>query len=198
MLHCGDSSRLSQDPSPSNGALIIVAAMPFVLALDQGTTSSRAIVFDESGAVRAMAQAEFRQIFPQPGWVEHDPEEIWRTQLARGARGARQRTDRGRATSRRSASPISARRRCCGTARPARRSPTPSSGRTAGPPTICDELEARRPRATGHAQRPASCSIRTSPAPSSLAARPRARRARAGRARRARLRHDRHLARSGS
>ena len=55
--------------------------MPFVLALDQGTTSSRAIVFDESGAVRAMAQAEFRQIFPQPGWVEHDPEEIWRTQL---------------------------------------------------------------------------------------------------------------------
>src|SRR5262245_30263125 len=55
--------------------------MPFVLALDQGTTSSRAIVFDEAGAVRAMAQAEFRQIFPQPGWVEHDPEEIWRTQL---------------------------------------------------------------------------------------------------------------------
>ncbi|HTO49609.1 MAG TPA: glycerol kinase GlpK [Burkholderiales bacterium] len=55
--------------------------MPLVLALDQGTTSSRAIVFDESGAVRAMAQAEFRQIFPQPGWVEHDPEEIWRTQL---------------------------------------------------------------------------------------------------------------------
>jgi glycerol kinase len=55
--------------------------MPFVLALDQGTTSSRAIVFDESGAVRAMAQAEFRQIFPQPGWVEHDPEEIWRTQI---------------------------------------------------------------------------------------------------------------------
>jgi glycerol kinase len=55
--------------------------MPFVLALDQGTTSSRAIVFDESGAVRAMAQAEFRQIFPQPGWVEHDPEEIWSTQV---------------------------------------------------------------------------------------------------------------------
>ena len=55
--------------------------MPFVLALDQGTTSSRAMVFDESGAVRAVAQAEFRQIFPQPGWVEHDPEEIWRSQL---------------------------------------------------------------------------------------------------------------------
>ncbi|HSD53564.1 MAG TPA: glycerol kinase GlpK [Burkholderiales bacterium] len=56
--------------------------MKSVLALDQGTTSSRAIVFDESAAVRGMAQREFRQIFPQPGWVEHDPEEIWRSQLA--------------------------------------------------------------------------------------------------------------------
>ncbi len=55
--------------------------MRYVLALDQGTTSSRAIVFDEAGGVRATAQAEFRQIFPQPGWVEHDPEEIWRSQL---------------------------------------------------------------------------------------------------------------------
>ncbi len=54
--------------------------MPFILALDQGTTSSRAIVFDHTGAVRASAQAEFRQIFPQPGWVEHDPMEIWATQ----------------------------------------------------------------------------------------------------------------------
>jgi glycerol kinase len=53
----------------------------YVLALDQGTTSSRAIAFDEAGGVRALAQAEFRQIFPQPGWVEHDPEEIWRSQL---------------------------------------------------------------------------------------------------------------------
>jgi glycerol kinase len=54
--------------------------MAFVLALDQGTTSSRAIVFDEQGAIRAVAQQEFRQIFPQPGWVEHDPTEIWATQ----------------------------------------------------------------------------------------------------------------------
>src|SRR4029450_3119746 len=54
--------------------------MPFVLALDQGTTSSRAIVFDEGGGVRGGAQAEFRQIFPQPGWVEHDAMEIWATQ----------------------------------------------------------------------------------------------------------------------
>ncbi|HEX7528292.1 MAG TPA: FGGY family carbohydrate kinase, partial [Thermoanaerobaculia bacterium] len=54
--------------------------MPFVLALDQGTTSSRALVFDRGGAVRGMAQQEFRQIFPEPGWVEHDPTEIWATQ----------------------------------------------------------------------------------------------------------------------
>jgi glycerol kinase len=56
--------------------------MKFILALDQGTTSSRAMVFDHVGAVRAVAQREFRQIFPQPGWVEHDPNEIWETQLA--------------------------------------------------------------------------------------------------------------------
>ncbi len=56
--------------------------MPHVLALDQGTTSSRAIVFDESGAQVALAQREFRQIFPRPGWVEHDPREIWESQLA--------------------------------------------------------------------------------------------------------------------
>ena len=54
--------------------------MPHILALDQGTTSCRAMIFDESGAVRAVAQKEFRQIFPQPGWVEHDAEEIWATQ----------------------------------------------------------------------------------------------------------------------
>jgi len=53
-----------------------------LLALDQGTSSSRAIVFHASGRIVAMAQREFRQIFPQPGWVEHDPEEIWSSQLA--------------------------------------------------------------------------------------------------------------------
>jgi len=56
--------------------------MAFILALDQGTTSSRAIVFDRSGDIRAVAQKEFEQIFPQPGWVEHDPNEIWATQVA--------------------------------------------------------------------------------------------------------------------
>jgi glycerol kinase len=55
--------------------------MSFILALDQGTTSSRAIIFDHQGLARAIAQQEFKQIYPQPGWVEHDPREIWRTQL---------------------------------------------------------------------------------------------------------------------
>ncbi|MED5620779.1 glycerol kinase GlpK [Ideonella sp. BN130291] len=56
--------------------------MTYLLALDQGTSSSRSIVFDRAGHIVAMAQREFRQIFPNPGWVEHDPEEIWASQLA--------------------------------------------------------------------------------------------------------------------
>jgi glycerol kinase len=56
--------------------------MAYLLALDQGTSSSRSIVFDEQARPLAMAQQEFRQHYPQPGWVEHDPEEIWQTQLA--------------------------------------------------------------------------------------------------------------------
>ncbi len=55
--------------------------MSFILALDQGTTSSRAIVFDRAGAIRATAQKEFEQIFPRAGWVEHDPREIWSSQI---------------------------------------------------------------------------------------------------------------------
>jgi len=54
----------------------------YVMALDQGTTSSRCLLFDSDGQPRAMAQREFLQIYPQPGWVEHDAEEIWWTQLA--------------------------------------------------------------------------------------------------------------------
>jgi glycerol kinase len=54
--------------------------MKHILALDQGTTSSRAIVFDHAGSVMAVAQKEFPQLFPQPGWVEHDPRDIWSTQ----------------------------------------------------------------------------------------------------------------------
>ena len=70
--------------------------MPYILALDQGTTSSRAILFDESGAIAAVAQHEFKQYYPQPGWVEHDPMEILTSQMgcaveALGKVGARPR-----------------------------------------------------------------------------------------------------------
>src|SRR5437879_4410699 len=61
----------------SSGSLTV----PFILALDEGTTSARAIVFDHDGTIKAVAQKEFEQIFPKAGWVEHDPEEIWTTQI---------------------------------------------------------------------------------------------------------------------
>lgn len=54
----------------------------FMMALDQGTTSSRCILFDKGGAIKSVAQAEFPQIYPKPGWVEHDPMEIWSSQAA--------------------------------------------------------------------------------------------------------------------
>ena len=66
---------MTKDRSAANAAR-------FVLAIDQGTTSSRAILFDHAGAAVASAQQEFRQHFPQPGWVEHDAGEIWATQRA--------------------------------------------------------------------------------------------------------------------
>jgi glycerol kinase len=70
--------------------------MPYILALDQGTTSSRAILFDEAGTIAAVAQHEFQQFYPQPGWVEHDPMEILTSQMscaveALGKAGARPR-----------------------------------------------------------------------------------------------------------
>jgi glycerol kinase len=55
--------------------------MTYLLTLDQGTSSSRSIIFDRQGQIVAMSQLELPQIYPQPGWVEHDPMEIWRTQL---------------------------------------------------------------------------------------------------------------------
>ena len=57
----------------------------YILALDQGTTSSRAVVFDQKGTIISVAQKEFTQIFPKPGWVEHDPDEIWSTQAGMAA-----------------------------------------------------------------------------------------------------------------
>lgn len=56
--------------------------MEYILALDQGTTSSRAILYDQAGTIRSVAQREFEQIYPRPGWVEHNPEEIWASQIS--------------------------------------------------------------------------------------------------------------------
>src|ERR1700722_718520 len=53
----------------------------YILAIDQGTTSSRAIIFDHAGPIKSVAQREFKQYYPQPGWVEHDANEIWATQV---------------------------------------------------------------------------------------------------------------------
>ncbi len=91
----------------------------FILALDQGTTSSRSILFDAAGTPVATAQREFTQHFPRSGWVEHDAEEIWATQAAT----ITEVLARARATPAtwpRSASPTSVRRPCCGTARTGR------------------------------------------------------------------------------
>lgn len=54
----------------------------YILALDQGTTSSRAVLFDHSGSIHSLAQKEFTQMYPQAGWVEHDPDEIWSSQYS--------------------------------------------------------------------------------------------------------------------
>src|SRR5262245_55135139 len=54
--------------------------MRYILALDQGTTSSRAILFDHTGHVAGLAQKEFPQLYPKPGWVEHNPADLWETQ----------------------------------------------------------------------------------------------------------------------
>ena len=56
--------------------------MTYLLALDQGTSSTRSIVFSQEGRIVSIAQQEITQIYPQPGWVEHDPLQIWQTQLS--------------------------------------------------------------------------------------------------------------------
>ena len=65
----------------------MVTVSPYILAIDQGTTSTRTILFDAAGRARSTAQIELTQHYPQPGWVEHDPEEIWRAtvEVCRGA-----------------------------------------------------------------------------------------------------------------
>src|SRR5208337_3772527 len=64
------------------GSFCVEETLAYVLALDQGTTSSRAILLDHDGAIRSVAQREFEQIFPRAGWVEHNPEEIWTSQIS--------------------------------------------------------------------------------------------------------------------
>src|SRR5216117_3912331 len=66
------------------------ATMKYILALDQGTTSSRAIIFDHAGSITAVAQKEFHQIFPRPGWVEHNANDIWSTQAGIAAQALAQ------------------------------------------------------------------------------------------------------------
>src|SRR5947208_9200709 len=64
--------------------------MKYILALDQGTTSSRAIIFDRTGSIKAVAQKEFPQLFPRPGWVEHNANDIWSTQAGVAAQALAQ------------------------------------------------------------------------------------------------------------
>jgi len=73
-------SQISSDSSAENGG-IDMDRKRYVMAMDQGTTSSRCILFDREGNICSVAQKEFKQIYPQPGWVEHDPTEIWSTQM---------------------------------------------------------------------------------------------------------------------
>ena len=69
------------EPALDDSLQEFVMEKKYVLALDQGTTSSRAILFDRNGRIVNISQKEFTQLYPNPGWVEHDPEEIWESQL---------------------------------------------------------------------------------------------------------------------
>jgi hypothetical protein len=125
-----DKARLAAYMAAEAAQLLGRIMSGYVLAIDQGTTSSRAIVFDGKQQIAGMGKMEFTQHFPNSGWVEHVPEEIWATSLWSSQDGAAQGRISRRTRSPPSASPTSARPRSSGTARPARRSTTPSSGRT--------------------------------------------------------------------
>ena len=117
---------------PNTPASVTIAAVAnYIGAIDQGTTSTRFCVFDAAGKIVAVAQKEHQQIYPQPGWVEHDPEEIWQATQDVIAQ-ALQQGNFAPPTWRRSASPTSAKPPCCGTGKPASPWPTRWSGRTRG------------------------------------------------------------------
>ena len=167
--------------------------MRYVLALDQGTTSSRAILFDEQGRPVSVAQREFRQIFPQPGWVEHDPKEIFQTQR-----------EVAREAVRKAGVPL---KDLMAVGITNQRETTIVWDRQSGEPIHnaivwqdrrtapqCAELKAARRREPGaRAHRPGDRSV-FQRHQDRVAARQRSRRAGARRARRARLRHGGHLA----
>ncbi|KAK3584243.1 hypothetical protein CHS0354_035324 [Potamilus streckersoni] len=112
----------------------------YVLALDQGTTSSRAILFDRAGMPSVSAQKEFMQIFPSPGRVEHNPEEIWESQLWT-IRELFAKRVYNQQMSRRLVSPISGKLRLCGNGIRENRSIMQLCGRTGELPVFCEELK---------------------------------------------------------
>jgi glycerol kinase len=117
----------------------------YILAIDQGTTSSRAIVFDGQMRIVGVGQKEFTQYYPQSGWVEHDPEEIWKT-VVTTVKQALKKAGIEAPDVPRSASPTSARRLWCGNAKPASRSTMQSSGRTVGQRPIARSSSGRDSR----------------------------------------------------
>ena len=163
-----------------------------ILALDQGTTSSRAIVFGAELAIRGLAQREFAQFYPASGWVEHDPEDIWRTtvETARQAIAAA-----GPAARDIAAVGITNQRETClvwdrRTGKPIHRALVWQDRRTAD---MCRTLEGRRPRADGDGQdRPAARSLFLGHQ-DRVAARSCGGRAGARRGRSSRIRHGRHI-----
>ena len=138
--------------------------MPSILALDQGTTGSTALVVHQDGSVLGRGYREFTQHYPRPGWVEHDPEEILRVSLEAMREALAGAPASGRPAS---ASPTSARRWCSGTGGRWRRSAPAIVWQDRRTSDRCRELRESGARAACCASAPASWSIPTSPPPSS-------------------------------
>ena len=156
-------TRRDRDEHAARTAIEPRRAMTCVIAIDAGTTGVRAFAVDDDGRPRARSYREFPQHFPQPGWVEHDADDIWRVTVETLAEVARRAATPRARRSPRSASRTSARPWWCGTGAPARprhRAIVWQDRRTAA---RCDELRAAGPRADDPARAPGSCSTRTSP-----------------------------------